>query len=101
MIVSWYAIDFIRYSDFDEKKQIENVNGDILVLMKLKIMPDASYMPIKAKSTDKTQITGIGIKSLFINNIEDLQKGQKVRVWYSPNSENEKITKKVVVYNLF
>ncbi|MGV2942403.1 hypothetical protein AB5I83_22695 [Mesobacillus sp. LC4] len=44
VIVAWYAIDFIRYSNFDEKKKIADVNGNTLVLSVLKVEPDASYM---------------------------------------------------------
>ncbi|MBT2682311.1 hypothetical protein [Bacillus sp. ISL-37] len=101
VIVSWTAIDLIRYGDYDGKKQIDEVNGDTLVLVELKILPDASYMPLEVKISDETLITGVGPQSLFLENIDDLKQGQKVRIWYNTNSDNENIAKKVVVYNLF
>ena len=101
MIVTWFAIDLIRYSNYDEKKRIDEVNGDTLVLVELNILPDASYIPLEVKITDETQITGVGPQALFLNNIVDLKQGQKVKVWYNSNSDNEIIAKKVVVYNLF
>lgn len=101
VIVVWYAIDFIRYSKFDEKKKIAEVNGDTIVLSILKVEPDASYRLLEVKVTDKTKISGFGPKALFVNNIEDLKHGQKVRVWYNTNSDKENIAEKVIVYNLF
>ena len=101
MIVSWFALDLIRYGDYDEKKQINEINGNTLVLVELKILPDASYIPLNVKITDETLITSVGPQSLFLNNIVDLKQGQKVRVWYNTNSDNENTAKKVVVYNLF
>ncbi|WP_154657345.1 hypothetical protein [Pontibacillus marinus] len=101
IIVAWYVIDFIRFSDYDEKKQVSDVNGDTLVLSELKIEPDASYMLLEVKITSQTRITGLGFRSLFVNNIDDLKHGNKVRVWYYTNADNENIAKKVVVYNLF
>ncbi|NKE07680.1 hypothetical protein [Mesobacillus selenatarsenatis] len=101
VIVAWYAIDFSRYSNFDEKKKIADVNGNTLVLSVLKVEPDASYMLSEVKVTDETKISGFGLKDLFVNNIEDLTPGQKVRVWYNTNADNENIVEKVVVYNLF
>ncbi len=101
VIVVWNAIDFIRYSNFDEKKKIEEVKGDTLVLTVLKVEPDASYMLLEVKITDETKISGFGPTVLFVNSFEDLKKGQKVRVWYSTNTNNENIAEKVVVYNLF
>lgn len=101
VMVVWYAIDFIRYSNFDEKKKIAEVNGDTIVLSVLKVEPDASYMLYEVKVTDETKISGFGPKALFVNNIEDLKHGQKVRVWYNTNADNENIAEKVVVYNLF
>lgn len=80
------------------KKQIAEVNDDILVLAVLKIEPDESYVLEEVKITDKTVITGLGINDFFIDDIKDLKHGQKVRVWIS---EDEKyIAEKVVVYNL-
>jgi uncharacterized membrane protein YwzB len=101
IIVAWYAIDFIRYSNFDEKKKIADINGNTLVLSVLKVEPDASYMLSEVKVTDETKISGFGLKALFVSNIEDLTHGQKVRVWYNTNADNENIVEKVVVYNLF
>ncbi|MBT2691716.1 hypothetical protein [Bacillus sp. ISL-55] len=101
VIVSWFAIDLIRFGDYDEKKQINEVNGDTLLLVELKILPDASYMPLEVKITDETLITGVGPQSLLLDNIDDLNQGQKVRVWYNTNADNEHIAEKVVVYNLF
>ena len=101
VIVSWFAIDLIRYGDYDEKKQINEVNGNRLGLVELRILPDASYIPLEVKITVETQITGVGPQSLFLNNIVDLKQGQKVRVWYNTNSDNENIAEKVMVYNLF
>lgn len=101
VVVSWFAIDLIRYGDYDEKKQINEVNGNGLVLVELKTLPDASYMPLEVKISDSTQVTGLGPLSLFLDNIYDLKQGQKVRVWYNTNSDDEKTAKKVVVYNLF
>jgi hypothetical protein len=97
IFIAWYTIDFIRYSDYAETKKIEDVNGDTLVLTELKILPDASYMPLEVKMTDQTQVTGLGPLSLFFKNKNDLKHGQKVRVWYN----NENTVGKVVVYNLF
>ncbi|WP_102262647.1 hypothetical protein [Mesobacillus jeotgali] len=101
VIVTWFAIDLIRYGNYDEKKRIDEVNGDTLVLVELNILPDASYIPLEVKITDETQITGVGPLSFFLDNLNALKQGQKVRVWYSSNSDNENIAKKVVVYNLF
>lgn len=80
------------------KKQIEEVNDDILVLAVLKIKPDESYMLVEAKITDKTVITGLGVNRFLIDDITDLKHGQKVRVWVSEDDKN--IAEKVVVYNL-
>jgi len=101
IITLWYAIDLIRYSDFDEKKLISEVNGDILVLSELRIDPEASYKDIEVEITDETKITGLGLKTLFVNSVDDLKPGQKVRVWFSTNADNKYIAEKVVVYNLF
>jgi hypothetical protein len=101
LLVSWFAIDLIRNGDYDEKKQIDEVNGDTLVLIEPEMLPDASYMRLEVKILAETQITGVGPQSLVLNNIDDLKKGQKVRVWYNTNSDNEKIAKKVMVYTLF
>lgn len=101
IIVSWYAIGFIRYGDYDEKKRIAAINGDTLLLSVLQVEPDASYKQLEVKISDETQVTGIGIQSLFTNHYDDLKPGQKVRVWYSTNAENENIAEKVVVYNYF
>ena len=60
-----------------------------------------SYMPLEVKITDKTKITGLGSKYLFLNNIDDLEHGQKIRVWYNTNADNENIAEKVVVFNVF
>ena len=80
------------------KKQIVEVNDDILVLAVLKIKPDESYVLEEAKITDKTVITGLGVNTFFIDDITDLKHGQKVRVWVSEDENN--IAEKVVVYNL-
>jgi hypothetical protein len=101
VIVTWFTIDLIRYGDYDGKKQIDEVNEDTLVLVELNILPDASYMPLEVKITAETLITGVGPQSLLLNNIDDLKQGQKVRVWYNRNSDDENIVEKVVVYNLF
>jgi hypothetical protein len=111
IIVVWYSIDFVRYSDFYqkkigvndsyEKKRIVGVHEKSLELSVLKIEPDASYKLLEVKVSDETKISALGPKSLFVNNIEDLKYGQKVRVWYSTNADNEKIANKVIVYNLF
>ena len=79
------------------KKQIAEVNDDILVLAVLKIRPDESYVLVETKITDKTIITGIGINRFLIDDITDLKHGQKVRVWVSEDEKN--IAEKVVVYN--
>lgn len=79
------------------KKQIAEVNDDILVLAVLKIKPDESYMLVETKITDKTIITGMGINRFLIDDITDLKHGQKVRVWVSEDENN--IAEKVVVYN--
>ncbi|GAM12247.1 hypothetical protein [Mesobacillus selenatarsenatis] len=101
VIVTWFAIDLIRYGDYDGKKLIDEVTEDTLVLVELKILPEASYMPLEVKITAETLITGVGPQTLFLDNINDLKQGQKVRVWYNTNSDNENIAEKVVVYNLF
>lgn len=101
IIVSWYAIDFIRYGDYDEKKRIAAINGDTLLLSVLQVEPDASYKQLEVKISHETQVTGIGIQSLFTIHYDDLKPGQKVRVWYSINADNENIAEKVVVYNYF
>jgi len=101
IIVVWNAIDFIRYGNFDEKKKIEEVREDTLVLGVLKVEPNASYMLLEVKVTNETKVSGFGPKALFVDSFEDLEKGQKVRVWYSTNANNENIAEKVVVYNLF
>jgi hypothetical protein len=101
IITVWYAIDLIRYSDFNEKKLISEVNGDTLVLTELRIDPEASYKELEVEITGETKITGLGMKTLFVNSVDDLKHGQKARVWYSTNADNENIAKKVVVYNLF
>lgn len=101
IIAFWYAIDLIRYSDFDEKKLISEVDGDTLVLSELRIDPEASYMMLEVEITSETQITGLGLKTLFVNSVDDLKHGQKARVWYSTNADNEKTAEKVVVYSLF
>ncbi|MFE7064838.1 hypothetical protein ACFVAD_22160 [Sutcliffiella sp. NPDC057660] len=80
IITFWYAIDLIRYSDFDEKKLISEVNGDILVLSELRIDPEASYKELEVEITGETKITGLGLNTLFVNSIDDLKHGQKVRV---------------------
>ena len=80
------------------KKQIAEVNDDILVLAVLKIKPDESYVLVETKITDKTIITGMGINRFLIDDITDLKHGQKVRVWVSEDENN--IAEKVVVYNL-
>lgn len=80
------------------KKQIVEVNEDILVLAVLKIKPDESYILEEVKITEKTIITGLGVKGFFIDDITDLKHGQKVRVWVS--EDENKIAEKVVVYNL-
>ena len=79
------------------KKQIAEVNDDILVLAVLKIRPDESYVLVETKITDKTIITGMGINRFLIDDITDLKHGQKVRVWVSEDENN--IAEKVVVYN--
>lgn len=79
------------------KKQIAEVNDDILVLAVLKIRPDESYVLVETKITDKTIITGMGINRFLIDDITDLKHGQKVRVWVSEDEKN--IAEKVVVYN--
>jgi hypothetical protein len=101
IIVSWYAIDFIRYGDYDEKKRIAAIKGDTILLSVLQIEPDASYKQLEVKISDETQVIGIGIQSLFTIHYDDLKPGQKVRVWYNTNAENENIAEKVVVYNYF
>ncbi len=70
------------------KKQIVEVNDDILVLAVLEIKPDESYVLVEAKITDKTIITGMGIKRFLIDDITDLKHGQKVRVWVSEDENN-------------
>ena len=80
------------------KKQIVEVNDDILVLAVLEIKHDKSYVLVEAKITDKTVITGLGVNRFFIDNITDLKHGQKVRVWASEDDKN--IAEKLVVYNL-
>ncbi|MBU0905980.1 MAG: hypothetical protein KKF57_12375 [Firmicutes bacterium] len=80
------------------KKQIVEVNDDILVLAVLKIKPDESYVLVEAKITDKTIITGFGVNRFLIDDITDLKHGQKVRVWVSEDEKN--IAEKVIVYNL-
>jgi len=80
------------------KKQIVEVNDDILVLAVLEIKHDESYVLVEAKITDKTVITGLGVNRFFIDDITDLEHGQKVRVWVSEDEKN--IAEKVVVYNL-
>ncbi|QOR64862.1 hypothetical protein IM538_13490 [Cytobacillus suaedae] len=98
--ILWYAVDSFRNrNDYFVKKIIGDINGETIVLHEIKIEPDASYMPLEVKITETTKITALGFKSLFINNIEDLKQGQKVRVWYGGNANNEKIAVKVVVYS--
>jgi len=80
------------------KKQIAEVNDDILVLAVLKIKPNESYVLEEVKITDKTVITGMGVNRFMIDDIKDLKHGQKVRVWVSEDENN--IAEKVVVYNL-
>ncbi|WP_125477962.1 hypothetical protein [Mesobacillus subterraneus] len=99
MLVSWYAIDFIRFSDYDEKKRIAEMDGNTLMLAVIQVEPDASYKLSEVKISDDTRITGMGFQSLFVNHIDDLKLGQKVRVWYKPNEDNEHIAEKVVVYS--
>ncbi len=82
------------------KKIIGEVNGETIVLHELKIEPDASYMPLEVKINEITKISALGFKTLLINEVGDLKKGQKVRVWYGGNADNEKIAEKVVVYSL-
>lgn len=101
IIVTWYAIEFLRYSDYDEKKRISMINGEALLLSVLKVDPDASYKVFEVKISEQTQITGIGFQSFFVNHINDLKHDQKVRVWLTTNADNEYIAEKVVVYNLF
>lgn len=99
--ILWYAVDSFRHSnDYYVKKIIGEVNEETVVLHVLKIDPDASYMPLEVKITDTTKIIALGFKSLFINNVDDLKRGQKVRVWYGGNADNENIAEKVVVYSL-
>ncbi|WP_394189242.1 hypothetical protein [Paenisporosarcina quisquiliarum] len=88
LFVIWYTFEFIRYSQYDMKKQIVEVNDDILVLAVLEIKPDESYVLVEAKITDKTIITGMGIKRFLIDDITDLKHGQKVRVWVSEDENN-------------
>ncbi|WP_417897710.1 hypothetical protein ABN702_15640 [Bacillus haimaensis] len=101
IIAVWYAIDLFRYSDFDEKKMISEVNGETLVLSEIRIDPEASYKNLEVEITSEIKITGLGLKALFVNNVDDLKHGQKVKVWYSTNADNEKTAEKVVVYSLF
>ncbi|MBM7618771.1 heme/copper-type cytochrome/quinol oxidase subunit 2 [Bacillus tianshenii] len=101
IITFWYSIDLIRFSDYDEKKLISEVSGDTLVLSELIIDPEASYKDLEVEITGETKITGLGLKTLFVNSIDDLKQGQKVRVWFSTNADNKYIAEKVVVYNLF
>lgn len=100
--IIWYVIDFLWYSnDYYVNKKIGQINGETIVLYEPKVEPDASYMLLEDKVSEKTKITALAFKSLLINKVDDLKHGQKVRVWYGGNVNNEKIAEKIVLYSLF
>ncbi|WP_243300467.1 hypothetical protein [Bacillus litorisediminis] len=93
------SIEFIRYSHYDIKKQIAEVNEDEILLAPLKIEPDAHYMLEKVQLTENTIIQGLGFSIFFVKDVQDLKHGQKVKVWLSDKENNA--AERVVVYNFY